>query len=165
MKSGTKKPHYIQTEYHMYWVLYQIVFNKIDFKPLSPWYGIIFNPVLHCPFVHLLVGHTLLFFMIFILWWYCSCLNALVTSNTAPAYPHATWMYSALLSLQERKKRGKWWWRWKYSAYWGHDLTSNENIGKRIFERGYQHNRRTNERKGGKRRGCLNGVTGNSGLG
>ena len=111
------------------------------------------------------VGRSSLFFFFCGFWPRCSCLNALVTSNTAPAYPHATWMYSALLSLQERKKRGKWWWRWKYSAYWGHDLTSNENIGKRIFERGYQHNRRTNERKGGKRRGCLNGVTGNSGLG
>ena len=36
------------------------------------------------------VGHTLLFFMILFLWPHCSCPNSLVTSNMAPAYPHAT---------------------------------------------------------------------------
>ena len=37
-----------------------------------------------------LVGHVLLFFMILFLWPHCSCPNGLVTSNMAPAHPHAT---------------------------------------------------------------------------
>ena len=35
-------------------------------------------------------------------WSHCSCPNAQVASNTAPAYPHVTWvaMYLALLSRE-----------------------------------------------------------------
>ena len=36
------------------------------------------------------VRRSVVFFMFFILWPYCSCPNALVTSNMAPAHPHAT---------------------------------------------------------------------------
>ena len=48
-----------------------------------------------------IVGHTLLFFMILFLWPHCSCLNGLVTSNMAPAHPHATSVavYPALLTI------------------------------------------------------------------
>ena len=43
--------------------------------------------------------------MIFNLWPHCSCPNGLVTSNTAPAYPHATWgaVYPALFWLVPHK--------------------------------------------------------------
>ena len=42
------------------------------------------------------------FFYDFILWPHCSCPNGLVTSNMAPAHPHATSvaMYPALFVLQ-----------------------------------------------------------------
>ena len=35
---------------------------------------------------------TFYFFYDFILWPHCSCPNGLVTSNMAPAHPHATWV-------------------------------------------------------------------------
>ena len=46
-----------------------------------------------------LVRHTLLFFMVLFLWPHCSCPNGLLTSNMAPAHPHATSVavYPALL--------------------------------------------------------------------
>ena len=46
------------------------------------------NPL--CPSVGRLVCHTLLFFMILFLGPHCSCPRCLVTSNMAPAHPHAT---------------------------------------------------------------------------
>ena len=51
------------------------------------------------------VGHTLLFFMILFLWPHCSCPNGLVTSNMAPAHPHATSVavYPALLIEQSHQ--------------------------------------------------------------
>ena len=62
----------------------------------------LYNPL--CPSVGRLVGrsvgHTLLFFMILLLWPPCSCPNSLVTSKMAPAHLHATSvaMYPALFS-------------------------------------------------------------------
>ena len=57
--------------------------------------------------VRQLVGHTLLFFMIFILGPYCSCPKGLVVSNTAPAHPRATCVavYPALFSLTSDRER------------------------------------------------------------
>ena len=51
-----------------------------------------------------LVGRsvTLLFFMIFFLWPHCSCPNGLVTSNMAPAHPHAT---SVLFFLNSKSRQ------------------------------------------------------------
>ena len=45
-----------------------------------------------CPSVSRSVGWsvTFYFFMIFVLWPYCSCPNGLMTSNIAPAHPHTT---------------------------------------------------------------------------
>ena len=47
------------------------------------------------------VGHTLLFFMILFLWPHCTCPHGLMTSDMAPAHPHATSVavYPALLSF------------------------------------------------------------------
>ena len=42
------------------------------------------------PSIRLSVCHTLLFFGFCGLWPYCSCPSDQVTSNTAPAHPHAT---------------------------------------------------------------------------
>ena len=53
------------------------------------------------PSVHPLVRHTLLFFGFCGLWPHCSCPNDEVTSNMAPAHPHATGVavYPALFSI------------------------------------------------------------------
>ena len=56
------------------------------------------------PSVRPSVRHTLLFWGFCGLWPHCSCPNDLVTSNTAPAHPHATGVavYLALLTLLVR---------------------------------------------------------------
>ena len=70
------------------------------------WDGSIFSRVLRDAtprFVGLSVGWShFTFLMIFILWPYCSRPNDLVTSNMAPAHPHATGvpMYPALFFIQ-----------------------------------------------------------------
>ena len=50
------------------------------------------------------VGHTFTFFMNFIFWPHCSCPNATLPSNMAPAHPHATGVavYPALLKCDLR---------------------------------------------------------------
>ena len=42
------------------------------------------------PYVGPSVRHTLLFRRLWFFWLYCSCPNAQLTSNMAPAHPHAT---------------------------------------------------------------------------
>ena len=57
------------------------------------------------------VCHTLFFFMILFLWPHCSCPNGLVTSNMAPAHPHAILVavYPALFFSILQHREDAWW--------------------------------------------------------
>ena len=61
------------------------------------------------PSVGLSIRHTLLFFCFCGLWPHCSCPNDWVTSNTAPAHPHATGVavYLALFSTRTDRKTNR----------------------------------------------------------
>ena len=58
------------------------------------------------------------------LWPHCSCPSDQVTSNTAPAHPHATGVvvYPALLSLQ--------------AGVWAHNMTCSGNLGSFDLKKG-----------------------------
>ena len=65
-------------------------FARTDFQKLTFLVACtrLYNPL--CPLVGWSVGHALRFFMILFLGPHCSCPRCLVSSNMAPAHPHAT---------------------------------------------------------------------------
>ena len=89
---GQTKPPWVHVDNSQY--LWSVL-NSNLFSFLVACYATL-HPALS---VGLSVGRShFTFFMIFILWPYCSCPIGLVTSNMAPAHPHATWVavYPAL---------------------------------------------------------------------